>query len=379
MHFEDKQFVLAGQFENGDKSVIVKQMIEMCGGIVREGTNITNAVSYLVIGAKGSPSWTNGKCPQLSEVEKRQAAGYGITAISETQLFEAMDTAGVTRERWLFEYNKRLAQAKCSLQESIDSIAWRFDKSTKTLTIDNAILPDLLGSVEDFELVGIAMPLPVDAHSQSMLLFDEDDSNETDTPENPEVMTAEKEQEVRIRSYGPEDLFALLPWSVHAFEIEHIDACNLIEVPPALFSWMKNLESVNMPKARIIRSGAFYECRNLKQITMPNTLFIGNGAFGNCRSLAGRLVFPEIEHIGPFAFSGCRSIVGLSSAKRTKIRADGKTIKGVGHSLKFIGEAAFKDCSSMKSLSYDKGICCIQGNPFHGCKALKNKTAGVED
>lgn len=361
MEFENKQFVLAGNFENGDKAVIVKQMIELCGGSVKPGTTVGKDTSYVVIGTKGSSTWIDGVSPQEKAAYERAEKGQDIKVVSESTLFNEMAKKGITKEKWLVYYNELLRDAKRDLQSQIDSINWNYDQKNKTLTIENSVLPDLLGQVDDFELVGLRFPLPADEIAALQIQMDMLESESSDLQEEQDV---EGVQVVKAKSYGPEDVKALMPWSLHSNEMEHVVAPNLIEIPPAMFAWSKHLKSVHMPLLRIVRSGAFYCCQELVRIDIPEVIFIGTGAFERCESLSGTLSFPKLEFVGPFAFCGCKQMKRISTAKPDKNRADGKVIKGTGNTLKCIGEYAFFHCDTLKTVSYDKDVAIVHETAF---------------
>ena len=361
MQFKDKVFILAGKFKSGDKSVLTKQMIEMCGGVVKNGLTITNRVDYVVVGEDGSPSWKDNICPQAIEAKKHnEESEQSIEVISEQSLFDEMSSIGVTKELWSKAYSERLHVARESLVQMMRGIRWSYDADTKTLIIDDAVLPDFLSLIEDAEIAGYRSAL-IDKDQEIIT------TEETTVDSVRDESESDDDIEVRLREYGQEDLKEVLPWASHVYEMENVNAPNLIEVPPALFGWSKNLKSASLPVARIIRSGAFYECENLQEINIPEVIFIGNGSFAHCKSLKGRLSLAKLEYIGPIAFSGCKKLTALSTAKPSRERADGKVIQGAGYSLKAIGEAAFMDCSSLKTIGYDSSSTLVGNNAFWRC------------
>ena len=137
MNIKGKTFVLAGNFECGDKFVAVKQMIEMAGGHVKDGLTINKSVDYLVLGAKGSPSWKKGECHQVEQVETAKKRGQNIAVVSEESLLHSLKNAGITIESWLKEYKKKMEEERKRLKNEIDSVEWKYDSRTNTLTSRN--------------------------------------------------------------------------------------------------------------------------------------------------------------------------------------------------------------------------------------------------
>ncbi len=87
--FCNNTFVLTGDFKHGQRKDIENMIIE-AGGLVKSG--VSGKTSYVVVGALGSPDWSNGnygtKIKKAMELKER---GNPIRIITEEQLFDALD------------------------------------------------------------------------------------------------------------------------------------------------------------------------------------------------------------------------------------------------------------------------------------------------
>lgn len=368
MKFNNKQFVLAGKFKAGDKGVIVKQMIEMAGGTVKENLTVSKETSYVVIGAKGASSWKDGICPQATEAEKRQEEGQDISVVSEETLFSALEKEDITKDGWAAEYKELLSNAFDKIEKTISAINWTLDSSTKTLRIDDTTLPDVLSRLEDARIVGFHFPIPTE--EERRLSWEQ--STEA-------IINDDGDGDVRATEYGPEDLVTILPWGPRINDVEHIFAPNLIEIPPALFAWSKNLEDAVLPSVRIIRNGAFYECTSLRSVHMPEAVFIGSGSFCQCRVLQCKLVLPHLEALGSSAFSNCKELPSFSTTNTGRKRADGKEIQGTGYAIRSIGNFAFINCEKLKSVGFSKDDTLLGKECFHRCESLPGSIRALGD
>lgn len=359
MEFNSKQFILAGKFKVGDKSVIVKQMIEMAGGNVKGNLNVSKDTAYVVLGEKGSSTWKDGKCPQVIEAEKRREAGQDIAVVTEATLFSALARKGISQDKWAVTYKERLSDAFNQIEKTVSAINWVLDSSTRTLFIENDRLPDLLGMLEDAAIVGFRFPIPSDEERK----FSWKQSTET-------ILSEDSEGDVHISEHGPEDLIRLLPWGSRIDEVEYLVAPELTEVPPAFFAWSKNLKEANLPVVRVVRNGAFYECASLETVSMPKVVFIGSGSFCQCRALKCKLVLPQLESLGSTAFSNCSELPSFSTASTGRKRADGKEMQGAGFAIRSIGNFAFINCKKLKSVGFDKNDTLLGKGCFYNCEML---------
>ena len=111
--------------------------------------------------------------------------------------------------------------------------------------------------------------------------------------------------------------------------------------------------SVTLPNSiKTIDSRAFAGCSNLESVVLPNGLeTIGGQTFANCKITS--ITFPSsLKYIGSSSFSGN----GLASVTFSK--GDGGLI---------IGNSAFYELWSLKSVVFEEGLESIEGYAFYGC------------
>ena len=85
---------------------------------------------------------------------------------------------------------------------------------------------------------------------------------------------------------------------------------------------------------------------------------IGEFAFSNCESLKSITIPEGVTHIDDWAFSGCSSLKSIT----------------IPSSVTEIGEQAFRGCSSLKSIAIPNGVISIGVWAFCGCPSLKSIT-----
>ena len=114
-----------------------------------------------------------------------------------------------------------------------------------------------------------------------------------------------------------------------------------------------------------IRKYAFCGCSSLTSITIPNSVTsIGKYAFSDCSSLTSVTIDSD-------------SIVNQSYSDKSNIR----NIFGwqvteyiIGDNVKGIGSSAFRDCSSLTSVTISNSVTSIGGYTFRGCSSLTSVT-----
>ena len=173
------------------------------------------------------------------------------------------------------------------------------------------------------------------------------------------------------------------------------------------------LNSITLPEGlNYIGINAFNCCISLKSISLPKSLIhIGNGAFGSC--IFQTITLPKsLSDIEGNPFSGCRELKEIISQSPYYVVQDkalytqdmtmlinyfGLLYLELPQSLTHIGNDAFYECASLKSISLPEGLkhignrafgglfdgCKfqtitlpkslseIEGNPFSGCRELK--------
>ena len=85
---------------------------------------------------------------------------------------------------------------------------------------------------------------------------------------------------------------------------------------------------------------------------------IGKNAFRDCSSLASITIPNGVTSIGGQAFDGCSSLASIT----------------IPDSVTSIGSYAFYNCSSLASVTIPNGVTSIGGSVFSGCKSLASVT-----
>ena len=85
---------------------------------------------------------------------------------------------------------------------------------------------------------------------------------------------------------------------------------------------------------------------------------IGKNAFRDCTSLASVTIPNGVTSIGGQAFDGCSSLASIT----------------IPDSVTSIGSYAFYNCSSLASVTIPNGVTSIGGSVFSGCKSLASVT-----
>ena len=133
---------------------------------------------------------------------------------------------------------------------------------------------------------------------------------------------------------------------------------SIIQLPQYIF-YNSNITEYTIPNnIKIIEPYCFYGCKNLKFIhNIKNVNYIGSSAFEGCISLTGLIDLTNIiEFIGEKAFKECTSITSINCSNMIKI----------------IHPETFFNCISLGSFEFPRILSTIQSKAFYNCISLNN-------
>lgn len=122
---------------------------------------------------------------------------------------------------------------------------------------------------------------------------------------------------------------------------------------------------------------AFYNYSSLTSIVLPDSMTnIGKGAFYGCIGLTSIVIPDSVTSVGSIAFSGCNliKISGPSNAvsavaKQCDSKAIAEIVITSGTS---ISDSAFRDCTSLTTLTIPDSVTSIGNYAFSGCDNLQS-------
>lgn len=160
---------------------------------------------------------------------------------------------------------------------------------------------------------------------------------------------------------------------------------NLKTIPSNLFANLSSLTTAHIPASvEIIEQGAFASCESLLSVTIEQGSHLKEirgvnsdsskelGAFFDCTALQSIEIPASVEIIERQAFANCTSLTTVTFEKESQLKTIGSSGNGneswgafancraltaiqIPASVTTIGAAAFKGCSSLATVTFEKG------------------------
>ena len=151
-----------------------------------------------------------------------------------------------------------------------------------------------------------------------------------------------------------------------------------------IYRMMPNLKNLDIAEVNItaLPIQAFYKSTNVENLILPNTLItIGeemfyqsklktvvipaNSAFEQCASLISIDIPANVETIGTAVFKGCSSLATVTFENGSQL----KTIEGG-----YPSSGTFADCTALTSIEIPASVETIEAAAFKGCSSLATVT-----
>ena len=159
------------------------------------------------------------------------------------------------------------------------------------------------------------------------------------------------------------------------------------------FYGCSGLTSINIPNSVTSIGGfAFYNCSSLTSINIPNSVTsIGGSAFRGCSSLTSINIPNSVTSIGGSAFRGCSGLTSITVETGNAVydsrnncnaiinTTSNELVAGckntvIPNSVTSIGQYAFRECSSLTSVTIPNSVTSIGRFAFSGCSGLTSVT-----
>lgn len=140
--------------------------------------------------------------------------------------------------------------------------------------------------------------------------------------------------------------------------LKRIDLPDSVEyVERGIFEFCEKLSKVKISSSlENISEGMFSNCLKLQNIDLGPVTSIGKDAFKNCSSLNSISLPETVENIGEHAFLNCSNITSITFPKQ----------------IKEIAKGAFCNCLNLENIEIPSGIKEIKDDTFFNCHKLKN-------
>ena len=146
----------------------------------------------------------------------------------------------------------------------------------------------------------------------------------------------------------------------------------MTSIPSSAFSDCSELLSIKLPDNIIsINDTAFARCQSLREIHIPASIeSIGTRVFYYCQSLREIHIPANTESIGNGAFESCTKLTTVTFGKESKLR----TIAGsYGNSSSYC-YGTFMSCQNLSAIEIPASVETIETAAFMGCSSLQTVT-----
>ena len=168
----------------------------------------------------------------------------------------------------------------------------------------------------------------------------------------------------------------------------------ITEIPKEMFWKCESLTTVNIPDTVTSIGSSAFGGTAITSVTIPDTVTsIGDSAFENCESLTTVKMSGNVTQFGSEVFTGCDAITSVETGEGNGIHIqdgviytpDWTAVSGAYASLltgaitidgrvTSIATAAFKDCTSVTSVTLPDGLTQIGNEAFYNCTSLTSVT-----
>lgn len=153
-------------------------------------------------------------------------------------------------------------------------------------------------------------------------------------------------------------------------------------VEPYMFSFLTDVQTVSLPNATRIESGAFSSCPSLGSVSLSKNLTsIDSLAFSGCYSLRQMNIPQSVSYIGDRAFSNCSNLESVTlpynvQSIEASTFADCSNLSSLilPDSIRYIGDMAFDNCYSLKELTIPDGVESVGSHILSDCSSLEELT-----